>query len=145
MTQLYVFVIWFWPKIICMGRSQPYCTYQCACLEKHFFMGSIWCQIILIVICTFSSTIHHLWFLVSNTLLANNLNEVPRGFKVSRVLIGNMIIFINISNFLKWEIIYIMTFSVARWDTRDDSFFILVSKGKILLSILMPNVIRVHL
>ena len=35
---------------------------------------------------------------------------------MSHLLISNMIIFININNFLEREIIHIMTFSVARWD-----------------------------
>ena len=43
-----------------------------------------------------------------------------KGLKVSRLLIANMILFINISNLLKWKIIYVMTCSVAHWDTWDD-------------------------
>ena len=44
-----------------------------------------------------------------------------RGVKVSRLLIVSTIPFVNISNFLKRNNIYIMTCRVARWDTLDDS------------------------
>ena len=37
--------------------------------------------------------------------------------KVLHKLIANMILFLNINNFLKWNFIYIMTCSVADWDT----------------------------
>ena len=40
---------------------------------------------------------------------------MPRGLKVSRPLIANMISFINISNFFQWKNIYIMTFRAAQW------------------------------
>ena len=46
---------------------------------------------------------------------------MPRGFKASRSLIANMIPFVNIGNFFKWKIIYIMTYRVAHWDMLDDS------------------------
>ena len=46
---------------------------------------------------------------------------MPRGLKVSRLLIANMIPFVNISNFFKWKIIYFMTFRVAHWDTLDNN------------------------
>jgi hypothetical protein len=51
-----------------------------------------------------------------------------------------MILFVNISNFPKWKIIYILTFSVAHWDTWDESYVFLVCKDKIFLSILMACV-----
>ena len=38
-----------------------------------------------------------------------------RYLKVSRPLIVNMLLFVYINNFLKWEIIYIMTFNVVNW------------------------------
>ena len=65
--------------------------------------------------------LHNLWYLVSHTLFAKGLNEMSRGLKVSRLLIADMIQFVYISNFLKWENIFIMTFRVAHWDTLDDS------------------------
>ena len=45
-----------------------------------------------------------------------------RCLKVSRLLIANMIVFVHVSNILKWKFIYIMTFRVAHWDTWDDNF-----------------------
>ena len=42
---------------------------------------------------------------------------MPKGLKVSHPLIASMILLANISDFLKQRIIYIMTFSVAHWDT----------------------------
>ena len=42
---------------------------------------------------------------------------MPEGLKVSRPLIASMILFVNISNYLKWEIIYFMTFSIVHCDT----------------------------
>ena len=42
---------------------------------------------------------------------------MPRGLKVSRMLIVDMILFANIINFLKRKIIVIMAFIVAHWDT----------------------------
>ena len=32
-----------------------------------------------------------------------------------------MTLFMNISNFIKWNNIYIMTFGITHWDTRDGS------------------------
>ena len=49
------------------------------------------------------SSLHRLWYLVSRTLFAKGLNRMPRGLKVSRPLIANMIPFITISNFFKWK------------------------------------------
>jgi hypothetical protein len=58
-------------------------------------------------------------YLVSHTLFTTGLNYMPRGFKVSRLIIANMIPFINISNFFESYIINILTFRVARWDMLD--------------------------
>ena len=41
----------------------------------------------------------------------------PSGLKVSRLLIANMILFVNIGYFLSENFIYIITFSIAHWDT----------------------------
>ena len=49
-----------------------------------------------------------------------------------------LIPFINVSNFFKQKIMYIMTFRVAHWDTLDDS--LAFCKGKIFLSVLMASV-----
>ena len=54
---------------------------------------------------------------------------MPRGLKESRPLIANIIPFINISNFFKRTNIYIMTFSVAHWDTLDDSLALYNARG----------------
>ena len=59
---------------------------------------------------------------------------------MSRPLIVNMILFVNISNFLKQKFIYVMIFGVPHLDTRVDSFVFIVCKGKMLLSILMISV-----
>ena len=48
--------------------------------------------------------LRRLWYLVSRTLFAKGLKQMPRGLKVSRPLIANMILFVNISNFFKWKI-----------------------------------------
>ena len=89
---------------------------------------------------------------------------MPRGLEVSRSQVANMISFVNLHNFLGEKKIYIMTFGIAHWDTFDDSlafssarrrYFwayqswvscvnILVSKTKILLSILHASVICVQ-
>jgi hypothetical protein len=42
---------------------------------------------------------------------------MPKGLKVSCMLIVNMILFVNISNLLRRNINHVMTFSVAHWDT----------------------------
>lgn len=46
-----------------------------------------------------------------------NVECLVKGFKVSRMLYANMILFINIGNYFKQKIIFIMTLSVAHWDT----------------------------
>ena len=46
-------------------------------------------------------------------LVSNNLNYILRGLKMSHPLMINMILFINISGFLNWKIIYNMTFIVS--------------------------------
>ena len=48
---------------------------------------------------------------------------MPTLLKVSCLVIANMILFMNISNFLKWKVIYIMTFKVTHLDTWDDSLY----------------------
>ena len=68
---------------------------------------------------------------------------MPRDLKVSRPLIFNMILFININKISKWKIIYIMTYSVVHWNTWDDSFAISM-QGEILLSSLMASVMCLH-
>ena len=55
--------------------------------------------------------------------------------KVLHKLIANMILFLNINNFLKWNFIHIMTCSVADWDTWEDSYAFYYVRG-ILVSIL---------
>ena len=47
---------------------------------------------------------------------------MPKDTKVSRILIGNIMLFVNTSMFFQREIIYIMTLTVAHWDTWDDDF-----------------------
>ena len=46
---------------------------------------------------------------------------MPNYLKVARLLIANMITFVNMSNFFKWKILHIMTFRVTHWDTLDIS------------------------
>jgi hypothetical protein len=68
---------------------------------------------------TSSRILHHLWcFNIAYTICNLGLNYTPRGLKASPLLIVNMILFINISNFSKWNIIYIQTFGIAHWDTK---------------------------
>ena len=55
---------------------------------------------------------------------------MPRGLNESHMLITNMNLFVNISNFFKWICIYIMTFSVAYWDTWDDGFALYYARGR---------------
>ena len=43
----------------------------------------------------------HLWYIVSHILLMEGLNMMPRGLKVSRLLITDKILFINKTNDLK--------------------------------------------
>jgi hypothetical protein len=65
---------------------------------------------------------------------------MPKGFKVSCLLLANMILLVDISNcqlksYIHYDILH------DHWDTGDgDSSYILVCKGKILLSILMACV-----
>ena len=60
---------------------------------------------------------------------------MPKGLKVLGPLIVNMILYVNISNFLSENLIYIIAFNVAQWDT-----WVLICKGKIILSIIMVGV-----
>ena len=57
------------------------------------------------------------------------LNYVCRGLKVPCPLIANMNLYMNTSNFLKGQIIDIMTFSIAHWDTSYDSFVFSYARG----------------
>ena len=52
------------------------------------------------------------------------------GLKVSRPLIANMILFVNINNCFNEEIVYVRTFSVAHWDTQDNSFAFPYARGR---------------
>ena len=65
---------------------------------------------------------------------------------MSCLLTVNMVLFINISNFCRWNFVYIMTLSVAHWDTWEGLEMIMlcfVSKpgggGVILLITLMAS------
>ena len=74
---------------------------------------------------TSSGILHHLWcFSVAYTIWNLGLNYMPRGLKASHLLIANKILFINIGNFSKWNIVHIMTFGIAHWDTWDESLAI---------------------
>ena len=53
--------------------------------------------------------VHRLWYIMSRTVFAKALDQMTRGLKASPPLI----VFINISNFFKWKIIYIMKCSIA--------------------------------
>ena len=63
---------------------------------------------------------------------------MPRGLIVSRLLIVNMILFVHIINFLKWEVIYILVLSVSYWDTWDDSIAFNM-QGEVILRPLCHN------
>ena len=69
---------------------------------------------------------------------------MPRGLKVSYLLTANLISFVNMSNFLKWKLIYTMTFRVAHWDTFKWWFCVLVCKGKTFLSVRMASTMYLH-
>jgi hypothetical protein len=58
---------------------------------------------------------HNLGYLVPRTLFAKGLNWMPGGFKVSNLLIDEMILFATISNLLKWKFIHIMAFNITYW------------------------------
>ena len=58
----------------------------------------------------FCTSVHCLWYLVSHTMFAKGLNYIVRSFKVLCLLIVNM------RNFFKWKLIYIMIFGIAHWD-----------------------------
>ena len=55
---------------------------------------------------------------LSCTLFVKGLTQMSRGCKVS---FANTISFINMSTFFQWKNIYVMTISVAHWNTLDDS------------------------
>ena len=46
----------------------------------------------------------------------------------------NMIPFVNISNFFECKNIYIMTFTIARWDALDDSLAFQYARGRYFLA-----------
>ena len=69
----------------------------------------------------FSSATLFMVFNVTYTI-AKGLNWMPRGFTVSHLLIDKMILFVNISNLLKWKFIHIMASNIAYWDAWDDNF-----------------------
>ena len=56
---------------------------------------------------------------------------MPRGFKESRLLIVIMTLFVNNSEFLKREIIYLMTHSVAHYSTWDYTFALEYARGDV--------------
>jgi hypothetical protein len=69
---------------------------------------------------------------------------MPRGLKAPHPLIYIIILFTNISNFLKWKFIYITTFSVGHWDAWDDSLCIVICEEKAPLSILTTSFMCLH-
>ena len=50
-------------------------------------------------------------YLESCTLFAEGLNQMHEGLKVSQLLIANMILFVNFSNYINQKLIHIMTFT----------------------------------
>ena len=68
-----------------------------------------------------------------------------RGLKVSRPLVANyMILFDNLCSFFKWQNMYIMAFSISTLGHSRWKKLLSVSKGKLLLSILMASGICLH-
>jgi hypothetical protein len=45
--------------------------------------------------------LHHVWYLVSRTLFAKEINCMSRGSKVSYMLIAKFALFVNINNYFK--------------------------------------------
>lgn len=65
---------------------------------------------------------------------------MPRGLSyklLSHPLIVNITLFVKINNFLKFNINYIMTFSISHWGAWDDSFCV---TGKVLLNMQVTSV-----
>jgi hypothetical protein len=76
--------------------------------------------------------------------ICKGLELDAQGLKVSRSLIANILLF-NISNFIRWEVIYIMVCSLAHWGTWDDSLvFWYIGGGDILSTKLMASVMYLH-
>lgn len=63
--------------------------------------------------------LHYLWYLVSQSLLANGLHEMPRGPIVSHALTLSM------SNHIDCINDYYMVFDVTHWNAWDDSFMLI--------------------
>ena len=77
-----------------------------------------------------TTPLHRLLYLVLTMYtICKGSKHMTRGLKVLGPLIVNKILFVTMSNFLKWEI-YMMTFSVAHWDTWDDNFAFSYAKGE---------------
>jgi hypothetical protein len=52
---------------------------------------------------------------------------MPRGFKVSHLLIVNLVLFVNISKFFEVNLFIRLTFSVSHWDIGDDVYHVYFS------------------
>jgi hypothetical protein len=70
---------------------------------------------------------------------------MPRGLQVSCSLVANTMLFVKASDFVKWEIIYIVTMSIAHWDIWGDSYCGQVFKERYDLGILTASVMCLHL
>ena len=46
-----------------------------------------------------ATTLHCLWYLVPCTIFAKGLKWMPRGLRVSHLLVANMILFVNKATF----------------------------------------------
>ena len=112
-----------WSFWTCHHNQAFLCTFVISCgdaslLFFHAFMMSkdeTWYILFLFLFLRYLIyVLHRLWYLVSHALFAKGLHEMPRSLKVSHPLIVDTIPFVNISNFFKWKVIYIMTFKVAR-------------------------------
>ena len=66
--------------------------------------------------------LHCLWYWASCTL---GISEGPKldAWEPQSVTSANHQQFVKMSDFLKWKILYIVTFSATRWDTWDDSLW----------------------
>ena len=62
---------------------------------------------------------------MSHTLVAKGLKKMSRGPKVSRSFIANMVLFVNVGNFLNEKLFIIST---IHWDIGDDSFAYLYAR-----------------
>ena len=52
-----------------------------------------------------------------------------RGLKMPHLLFADMIVFVTITIFFCLKTIYMMTYSIAHWDTSDGNFTLLYAKG----------------